>query len=171
MHPENLRRLKVFNKKSVTKDIFGVLALFAAMLVLPVYAGEMTDKAQAPERELYFAGTVEINSTQLAFIISGQTGSGTLEFAGGEHEFSISGLGIGGIGVQTLNAVGAVYNMDDLSQFNGTYVQGRAGITVGKGKGVQELTNAKTGVVMELKSSSKGAALAIGADGMVVKLK
>jgi len=77
----------VFNKKSVTKDIFGVLALFAAMLVLPVYAGEMTDKAQAPERELYFAGTVEINSTQLAFIISGQTGSGTLEFAGGRIRY------------------------------------------------------------------------------------
>jgi len=67
--------------------------------------------------------------------------------------------------------VGAVYNMDDLSQFNGTYVQGRAGITVGKGKGVQELTNAKTGVVMELKFSSQGVALTIGADGMVVKLK
>ena len=106
----------------------------------------------------------------MAFIISGKSGSGVLEYQGAEHEFNIGGLGVGGIGVQSINAVGAVYNMDSLSDFEGTYAQARAGVTVGEGSGVIELSNSK-GVVMELKSSGKGVALSLGADGMTIKMK
>ena len=53
--------------------------------------------------------------------------------------------------------------------FSGTYVQVRAGATLGKGSGVLQLGN-KWGVEMHLKASQKGVALTLGADGMSVKL-
>jgi hypothetical protein len=63
-----------------------------------------------------------------------------------------------------------VYNLTDLSKFSGTYVQARAGATVGTGKGALSLSN-QHGVILELASTSEGVALSIGVDGMSVKLK
>ena len=139
-----------------------------ALPISPVLAGAPgTDKDPEPR---VFAGTIEISSTQIAFIASAQTGSGTLEFEGMEHDFKISGLGVGGIGISTSNAIGVVYNLEKLSDFEGTYSQARMGATLGKGKSTIGLNNSK-GVYIELKSSNKGIALAAGADGMKITLK
>jgi len=135
----------------------------------PVLAGAPgTDEEPAPR---VFSGTIEISSTQIAFIGSVQSGTGTLEFEGMEHDFKIGGLGIGGIGIQTVNAVGVVYNLEKLSDFSGTYGQARMGLTVGKGKSSIGLSNNSNDVYIELKSSNKGVALAAGVDGMVITLK
>ena len=89
--------------------------LAASLLAL---AATMTSSpAQEPDWE--FAGTIEISSKQFAFLVSAKTGGGVLEFEGQEYDFKIKGLGVGGIGVQKVNAVGAVYNMDDVSKFPG----------------------------------------------------
>ena len=116
------------------------------------------------------AGTVEIDSTQIAFLVSGKMGGGVLEFQGKDHSFSIGGLGVGGIGMQKIRAVGAVYNLTDVSKFAGNYVQARAGITAGTGTNVMSLSN-QHGVIMELKASTEGVALSVGVDGMIVKMK
>jgi hypothetical protein len=142
--------------------IFSTL-LMSLFLATPVFADEHGEKV--------FSGTVKIDSTQMAFIISGQSGGGVLEFGGNSYDFDIGGLGIGGIGVQTLNAVGAVYNLDSLDDFSGTYIQGRAGATLGSGKAAISLTNTKSGAILELKASTEGAALSLGVDGMIVTLK
>ena len=142
--------------------------LAAAVLALVAVAAAPALQAQEPD--WVFAGTIEINSTQIAFIASGKAGGGTLEFEGKEIPFSIAGLGIGGIGIQSINAVGAVYNMDDVSKFPGRYVNARAGVTLAKGKGVMRLSN-QHGVILDLKASNQGAALSIGADGMIVSMK
>ena len=135
----------------------------------PVLAGAPgTEDREEPPR--VFAGTIEISSTQIAFIGSAQTGGGTLEFEGMEHDFKISGLGVGGIGIQTVNAVGVVYNLEKLSDFEGRYSQARMGATVGKGKSTIGLNNSN-GVYIELKSSNKGVALASGVDGIKITLK
>ena len=149
--------------KSHYRFVTSTLALLALLV------GFAPVQVQADEEKV-FAGTIEINSTQMAFIISGQAGGGVLEYQGKEHKFSIGGLGVGGIGVATLNAVGAVYNMDDISKFSGSYVQARAGATLGKGKSSLSLSN-KHGVIIDLKSSNKGAALQLGVDGMILSLK
>ena len=127
-----------------------------------------TDEEPAPR---VFSGTIEISSTQIAFIGSAQSGSGTLEFEGKEHDFKIGGLGVGGIGIHTVNAVGVVYNLEKLSDFNGTYGQARMGLTVGKGKSSIGLSNNSNDVYIELKSSNKGVALAGGVDGIKITLK
>ncbi len=138
-----------------------------ALLVLVV--GFAPVQVQA-DQEKVFSGTIEINSTQMAFLISGQAGGGVLEFQGGEYFFNVGGLGVGGIGIAKLNAVGAVYNLDDISKFSGSYIQARAGATLGKGKSSLSLSN-KHGVIIDLKSSNKGAALQLGVDGMILSLK
>jgi hypothetical protein len=135
----------------------------------PALAGAPgTDEEPAPR---VFSGTIEISSTQIAFIGSAQSGTGTLEFEGMEHDFKIGGLGVGGIGIQTVNAVGVVYNLEKLSDFNGTYGQARMGATIGKGKSSISLSNNSNDVYIELKSSNKGVALAAGVDGMKITLK
>jgi len=135
----------------------------------PALAGAPgTEDREAPPR--VFSGTIEVSSTSIAFLASAQTGGGTLEFEGMEYEFKISGLGVGGIGIQTANAIGVVYNLEKLSDFEGTYSQARMGATVGKGKSTIGLNNSK-GVYIELKSSNKGLALASGIDGIKITLK
>ncbi len=147
---------KIENGKNI---ILGLTTLLAMML---------TTSANA--RDYYFAGTVEINSTQIAFIASAESGTGILEFEGKEYEFAIGGLGVGGFGIKTMNAVGVVYNLEKLEDFSGVYIQGRAGITLGGGKNTLDISNSK-GVIMQLKGASKGLALSLGADGMSVQLK
>ena len=152
----------------IYSTIISVL-LMGVFTMSPVLAGAPgTEDREDPPR--VFSGTIEISSTQIAFIGSAQKGSGTLEYEGMEHEFKIGGLGIGGIGIQTVNAVGVVYNMEKLSDINGTYSQARVGATLGKGKSTIGLNNSN-GVYIELKSSNKGVALASGVDGISIKLK
>ncbi len=57
------------------------------------------------------SGTVEMSMVQAAYIGSGSTGSGTLFFRGRSYPFSVSGLGIGGIGVSSIEANGEVYKL------------------------------------------------------------
>ncbi len=136
----------------------------------PVLAGAPgTEDREAPPR--VFSGTIEISSTQIAFMVSAQSGGGTLEFEGMEHDFKISGLGVGGIGIQKMNAVGVVYNMNSLSDFEGSYSQARMGFAIGKGKSTIGLNNNRNDVYIELKSSNEGLALASGVDGIKITLK
>ena len=148
---------------------FSVITTTFAILLATAMVG--TANAQDEEEERVFSGTVEINTTQMGFIITGRAGGGVLEYEGHEYYFDIVGLGIGGIGVTHLNAVGAVYNLDDLSKFSGTYVQVRAGgAIVSKGRGYLSLGNGK-GVHMDLKGSQKGLGMMTGIDGIVITLK
>jgi hypothetical protein len=152
----------------MTQFSFPLRAAAAAAALIAVSLSAPTLQAQEPDWK--FAGTVEINSTQMAFIISGKAGGGVLEFEGQEYPFDVAGLGVGGIGIQTLNAVGAVYNMEDVSKFPGTYVEARMGASLGKGKGRMRLSN-QHGVILDLKASAKGAALSLGTDGVVISMK
>jgi hypothetical protein len=116
------------------------------------------------------SGSVNIHQVQVAFIGSGAVGGGTLHYHGRSYPFKLGGLGIGGIGVSTLDATGSVYNLRRLQDFEGVYGQARIGWAVGEqGKGDMWLQNAN-GVYLRLKARRQGLALSLGADGMVVRL-
>ena len=150
----------------LVRRLVSLLAIVSFAAVAPAMAQQTT----ATGEPKVLSGTITINSTQLAFIVSGQMGGGVLTYKGKEHAFDIGGLGVGGVGVQKLSAKGQVSNLTDLSKFPGTYGQARAGATVGTGKGALSLSN-EHGVILELASTSEGVALSIGVDGMSVKLK
>jgi hypothetical protein len=116
------------------------------------------------------SGSVYIHQVQIAFIGSGTTGGGTLYYRGRSYPFKLGGLGIGGIGISTIDATGTVYNLYRLSDFDGVYGQVRKGWAVGQhGTGEMWLQNSR-GVLLRLRAQRQGLALSLGADGMVVRL-
>ena len=121
-------------------------------------------------RALEPSATVTIDETQIAFIFSGQVGGGHLHYRGQTYDFNIGGLGIGGIGVSQINAVGEVYDMNSIDQFPGVYGQARAGYAIGyKGDGHLWLQN-PDGVVLHLRTAREGLRLTLGADGVVISM-
>jgi hypothetical protein len=118
--------------------------------------------------DLVQSGTLTIEQVQIAFIGSGNLGGGTLVVGGQKYSFSIGGLGIGGIGVSKMEATGTVYNLKNINDFAGGYVQARYGIAVGSmSTGQLWLQNTK-GVVLELKAKRTGLALSLGGDAVYI---
>jgi hypothetical protein len=118
--------------------------------------------------DLVQTGTVTIEQVQIAFIGSGNLGGGTLLFKGQKYSFSVGGLGIGGIGVSRMEAYGSVYNLYNLSDFVGSYLQARYGLAVGSvSTGSLWLANAQ-GVTLELKAKRSGLALSLGGDAVYI---
>jgi hypothetical protein len=116
------------------------------------------------------SGSVAIHQVQIAFIGSGAAGGGTLSYRGRSYRFKLGGLGIGGIGISRLDAVGSVYNLHRLADFNGVYGQARTGWALGQqGKGQMWLQNGN-GVYLRLQAQRQGLSLSLGADGMVIRL-
>lgn len=138
-------------------------AATAAFLIAAATAG-----AAADERKV--SGTIEINQTQVALLVSGAFGGGKLSYQGKTYDFTIGGLGVGGIGVSTLKASGTVYNLDRIEDFPGLYGQARIGWAAGdEGDGKLWLQNTND-VVIEVKAKREGVMLALGADGVLIKL-
>jgi hypothetical protein len=117
------------------------------------------------------SGTVEMEQVQVAFIGSGNAGTGTLHFHGRAHHFSVGGLGMGGFGFSKIQAWGDVYNLKELRQFPGAYGQARYGAVAGdKGGGKMWLENPE-GVQLELHARREGLAVSLGADAIVIEWK
>ena len=115
------------------------------------------------------SGTVTVNQIQIAFMLSGNVGGGKLHYKGKTYPFSIGGLGVGGIGVTQIDAVGEVYNLNRLNDFDGAYGQARTGLTIGKNvmKSGLWLEN-PAGVYIRLKAKRKGIALSLGLDAIYI---
>ncbi len=142
--------------------------LGAALVVL--CASVFATQGLAAEKKPVQVGTVTMEQLQIAFIGSANFGDGKLHFQGKTYPFQVSGLGIGGIGISKIDARGEVYDMKNIADFSGLYVQARAGIVLGEaGKGGLWLEN-NNGVYIRLTAKRKGLALSLGADGVVIKM-
>jgi hypothetical protein len=106
-------------------------------------------------------GKVAIQSTSIAAGIGVSWGDGQLNFKGKQYLFSIEGLTLVDVGISKASAVGDVYDLKDISQFEGTYVAGEAGFALAGGMGGMSLRN-QNGVVMHLRSVTQGAKLQLG---------
>jgi hypothetical protein len=125
----------------------------------------------APAQERVKSGTVEIEQVQVAFIGSGNVGGGTLQFEGKSYRFTIGGLGMGGFGVSKMQALGEVYNLKELDQFPGAYVQARYGAAAGdKSTGEMWLENT-SGVQISLRTRRSGLAVSMGGDAVYIDFK
>jgi hypothetical protein len=139
----------------------------AALAAALVTAGIASAQEAPPSTP---SGTVSIKSVQVGFIGSANAGGGVLRYKGKSYKFSTGGAGVGGIGVSKMNASGAVYNLNSLSDFEGVYAQLRTGWAIGdQGRGRLWLRN-PNGVVMRLNAKREGLSLSTGLDGMAVSL-
>jgi hypothetical protein len=115
------------------------------------------------------SATVRIREWSAAYYGSAAAGKGTLNYNGGRHHFTISGVGVGGAGGQKISATGKVYNLNNLSDFSGTYHGISRGLTLIEGKMHAKLTNGN-GVVMYLAGETEGLASSMGAQAFEVNL-
>jgi hypothetical protein len=116
------------------------------------------------------SGKVTIESRSIAAGIGVTWGDGKLSFQGKEIPFSIDGLTLVDFGISKASATGEVYNLTDMSKFDGTYAAAEAGFALAGGVGGMVLRN-QNGVVMHIHSTTQGAKLQLGTSGLTVKLK
>ena len=138
----------------------------AALLCLAACAANQSGSQGKP-----LSGYVRMNEVQAAYLGSGSAGSGTLTFRGRSYPFSVGGLGIGGIGVSTIQARGEVYGLQRLGDFPGTYAQGRFGFALGTKSGGDLWLQNANGVVMHLVAKRTGLMLSLGGDAIVISMK
>lgn len=114
--------------------------------------------------------TVTFGGSQAAYYAAGGTGKGTINFRGETRSFSVKAVGAGGSGAQKIDAVGEVYNLKSLPDFEGTYKGARSGVTLFKGKMHERLENDQ-GVVIYVTGKTSGLASSFGVDQVSIKLE
>ena len=144
------------------------------MVVLGLVASSINVRAQQDPAQQFAgqppAATVNIDEIQIAYLVMGTLGGGTLHFQGQDYRFKIGGLGVGGAGVDKLTATGEVYGLQNPGDLAGEYLDARIGIAATiKGKGDLWVKNS-TGVYMHLKTQLEGLALTLGADALTIKM-
>jgi hypothetical protein len=136
------------------------LFLFVAAFAATAISGE----ARKP------SGRVTMESRSIAAGVGVTWGDGKLTFQGKEYAFTINGLSVVDWGISRASASGDVYNLTDVSKFAGTYAAAEAGFTLAGGAGGITMRNSD-GVIINLRSTSRGASLTLGPSGLTIALK
>jgi hypothetical protein len=134
-------------------------AALVALLVGPTLADEKTPDA-----------TLRLTEGTVAAGIGWSWGHGELNFGGRTYKVKVGGLSVAEVGVSKAQATGSVYNLKSIDDFDGVYAAAGAEGTAGKGAGVSSLRNSK-GVVINLKSETKGANIKVAAEGLKLSLE
>jgi len=133
--------------------------LAVAAFVAPVWAEDKMPDA-----------TLTLSEGTVAAGVGWSWGNGTLSYKGQTYRIKIDGLSVAEVGVTKASASGGVYNLKSIDDFDGVYAAAGAEGTAGKGAGVSTLRNSK-GVVINLKSETKGANIKVAAEGLKLKLE
>ena len=114
--------------------------------------------------------TLKLSKGQVAVGIGWSWGDGVLTFKGKNYPFKVGGLSVVDVGITKANAVGKVYHLKKLSDFNGTYTAATAEGTVGGGAGISTMKN-QNGVVIDLVSTTQGVNFKLAGEGVKFTLK
>jgi len=105
--------------------------------------------------------------------IGGSSGSGTLTYKGRSYPFRVSGMAVGRVGVTSSSAVGDVFNLRHLQDFNGNYTvsgAGTRGVTLGAGRTGTIMSN-QAGVIVRISSTQRGVAVNATGGGLTMQLQ
>ena len=150
--------------------MIGRIGLVAAV-VLGLLAGPADAKrTRRRSRGEQPSATLRLESKSVAVGIGYQWGSGTLRFRGRSYPFKVDGLSVNAVGVSASDATGNVYNLKNLSDFDGTYTAIEAAGTVGGGKGIATMRNGND-VRVTLHSTSRGVELKAAPEGVKFTLQ
>src|SRR5262245_47663894 len=156
--------MRTLRRMMTRMTVVGVCVLEVAGCAGSVKLGPEAVKGKTPD------GTVDMREVQAAYIGSGAGGEGVLTFRGRNHPFKVGGVGIGGIGLSTIDAHGEVYNLAELSQFPGTYGQARYGFAIGTERGGDLWMQNEAGVILHLKAKREGLMLSLGGDAVEISM-
>jgi hypothetical protein len=115
-------------------------------------------------------GRVRLHIVKAGFIIGVGGGSGVLIYHGQRIPLSVSGIGLGSLGVAAVDLVGTAYNLPRPGLIAGTYAGAGAGGTFVGGGQVARLQN-QNGVVLELQGVQVGFQVSLGLGGMTIALQ
>ena len=149
---------------AMNRRVLAAAAIFFSVGCATQKASDPDAPAGPPDATVTFVGT------QAAYHASGGTGRGTINFQGTTRSFSATAVGAGGSGAQKIDAVGEVYHLTSLADFEGNYKGARSGLTLFKGKMHERLENDK-GVVIYVTGSTSGIASSTGLDQVSIKLE
>ncbi len=136
------------------------LAAFLLVAVTPVMA-------QGPYQPI---GSLSIDMMNIGAGVGASWGNGVLRYQGKQYPFKISGLSVGNVGISTINAVGNVYNMNNVSQFPGNYAAVGAGVSLAGGVAGLKMQN-QSGVIIDVYAVQQGVQLNIGPQGFDITMK
>lgn len=105
---------------------------------------------------------LEFQSSSYGFIVGVSQGSGTLTYQEEAFPFSLKGYSVGMIGGASVDAIGVVYDLNDVGDFPGNYSILTGSFTAFQGGGSARYKNDK-GVTIEVQMLQKGAELSLGA--------
>ena len=117
--------------------------------------------------------TLRLSGGSFALGIGFRWGSGTLTYKGKDYPVKVNGLSIGKVGMTGVSAVGEVFNLKHLQDFNGHYnvgAEGTRGITIAKGKAGTLMHN-QAGVIVRLAATQTGLDVNATGGGVDLQLK
>jgi hypothetical protein len=140
------------------------IKLAAAILIaVAALAGAATEsRAQS--------GRVRLHIVKAGFIVGVGGGSGVLIYHGQRIPLSVSGIGLGSLGVAAVDLVGTASNLQRPGLIAGTYQGAGFGATFVGGGQVARLQN-QNGVVLELQGLQVGFQVSMGLGGMTIALQ
>jgi len=139
-------------------------SVLAVLIVLFLFSGT------AFAEELFPSGKMTISTTVISAGLGVSWGDGFLNYEGKDYTFTLKGLNIIDVGIASVKAVGAVYNLKDISDFPGSYTATDASVALIKGKTGLVLKN-KKGVIIDLQAVEQGVKLTLGAKDITIKMK
>ena len=138
-----------------------IVVTFAAFAVAPFEALAENEKP---------SGTIRFTTTSIGFIIGAEWGKGTLTLNNGKsYNIRVRMLRVGMAGIERVDATGTVYNLKKMHDFEGQYVSGSAGLTIGGGVAGEAMENSRK-VVIKLTSTQIGLAAKIAASGITISV-
>jgi hypothetical protein len=145
--------------------LFAAAAFTGALLLPPAFASETAPGADMP------SATLELASEQMRLIYGGTAGKGTLHFEGKDYPFTFktASAGLGAKAVTSVSAVGKVYGLKRVEDFEGKYNAISKGVIAGKAQTKASYSNGN-GVRIEVVGTVKGAGLSMGAGIATIKL-
>lgn len=139
----------------------------SATLLLAGCATQMSNDPTAPTGPP--SATLTVNEWKAAYYGSTASGSGTIHFNGRKRNFTLTSLGGGGAGLQNIQAVGKVFNLNSLADFSGTYTGASSGLTLIEGKMHERMANGN-GVVIYLTGATSGLSTSMGIEQLLITL-
>ena len=143
----------------VKVPVFAAFTLFVLLAVCVTH--DVHGQSPTP------SGKIWIESNSIALAVGVNWGDGRLIFKGKHQLFAVNGLTLVDIGIAKASAIGEVYNLTDISQFEGTYLAGEAGFDLAGGIAMRN----KNGVVLHLRGDSEEALLQLAPSGVTIKFR
>ncbi len=114
--------------------------------------------------------TITLSGGSVGMGVGIHWGQGVLTYRGTNYPFTVEGLLVGEVGITAGDVEGAVYNLQRLEDFAGTYASASTGVTFADGGAVTAMWNLR-GVMITLTSITRGLSVELTAEGIWVRLK